>query len=68
MSSPSILRDGSGALTRWAIVGSKSIVIAGSRHTAPLGMRPGHDAMNGTRIPPSNDVPLPSRSGSAEPA
>ena len=68
MSSPSIGRSGSGAPTRRAIVGRTSIVMAGSRTTVPGGMRPGQRATNGTRTPPSNAVPLPSRSGPAEPA
>ena len=40
MSLPSILFFGSGASARRAIVGSRSIVPATSRHTAPAGMAP----------------------------
>ena len=34
----------------------------------PAGIFPGHRMMHGTRVPPSHDVPFPSRNGSAEPA
>ncbi len=50
-----------------AIVGSRSIVIAGCAPDAPAGIRPGQRAMNGTRTPPSNVVPLPSRNGAGRP-
>ena len=53
---------------RAAIVGSKSIVIAGVLQVVAAGMRPGHQKIVGTRQPPSNIVPLPSRSGAADPA
>ena len=52
----------------FARVGSKSMLIARSSLTRPAGMWPGQRAMNGTRVPPSHAVVLPSRSGSAEPA
>ena len=69
MSRPSMMRAvETGAPASFASVGSRSIVIAGSAPTAPLGMRPGQRAMNGTRTPPSNDVPLPSRNGPGDPA
>ena len=41
-----------------AIVGSRSIVIAAWRMTAPAGILPGHRATNGVRTPPSKVVPL----------
>ncbi len=44
------------------------MVEAISRHTHPARMRPGQRMMQGTRTPPSHSVPLPSRSGPAEPA
>ena len=34
----------------------------------PAGISPGQRMMQGTRTPPSQQVPLPSRSGPAEPA
>ena len=36
--------------------------------TVPEGSRPGQRIRQGTRIPPSQTVPLPSRSGPALPA
>ena len=42
--------------------------MAGSAAVAPGGMRPGQRATNGTRTPPSNDVPLLSRNGPGDPA
>ena len=45
-----------------------SIVIAGVSTAAFRGIRPGHLARNGTRTPPSNDVPLLSRNGPGDPA
>ena len=72
MSRPSMTRRvalGVGAAASGAaMVGSRSIVIAGTSRTTPFGMRPGHRATNGTRTPPSNVVPFPSRNGPAEPA
>ena len=50
-----------------AKVGSTSIVAATSAHSRPAGTLPGHRAMHGTRIPPSNVVNFPSRRGPAEP-
>ena len=69
MSRPSMMRSvETGAPASFASVGNRSIVIAGSRPTAPLGMRPGQRATNGTRTPPSNVVPLLSRNGPGDPA
>ena len=34
----------------------------------PAGIFPGQRMMQGTRVPPSQQVPLPSRNGPAEPA
>ena len=46
---------------------NKSIVVA-SADVVPLGgIRPGHHAIPGTRIPPSKVQPLPSRNSPAEP-
>ena len=68
MSFPSIGSSGSGAPARPAIVGRRSMVMAGSLTTVPAGIRPGQRATKGTPTPPSKDVPFPSRSGAAEPA
>ena len=65
---PSILCPGSFAPIILAIVGKRSIVIAGSEHTELAGIFPGHQANVGSRHPPSNMVPFPSRKGAAEPA
>ena len=43
-------------------------LLAGAATVSPAGSWPGHRARKGTRIPPSNVVPLPSRIGKAEPA
>ena len=42
--------------------------VAGVLQTVPPGIVPGHHMTVGSRQPPSNMVPLPSRSGPAEPA
>ena len=44
-----------------------ALVIAGAVETVPAGITPGSRATHGTRTPPSKLVPLPSRSGPAEP-
>ena len=44
------------------------MVMAGSLHTVPAGILPGHHITVGSRHPPSNMVPLPSRKGPADPA
>ena len=60
MSLPSIMRSaGTAAPASFAIVGSRSIVIAGSAHVAARrGSCPGQRMMHGTRTPPSNVRPL----------
>ena len=65
---PSILFFGRGASINAAIVGSRSIVMAGVAQTEPAGIFPGHHINVGSRQPPSNIVPLPSRNGPAVPA
>ena len=64
---PSILWGGSSAAINSATVGSTSIVITGSRQTLPASIIPGQRMMHGTRTPPSNVVPFPSRSGPVVP-
>ena len=54
-------------LVNAAMVGSTSIVPINSLHSVPAGIRPGPHITQGTRWPPSNVVPLPSRSGPADP-
>ena len=46
---------------------NRSMVQASSWVTTPAGTRPGHQAMPGSRMPPSQVEPLPSRKGPAEP-
>ena len=50
------------------MVGSRSIVMSIASDVVPAGILPGQRMMQGTRTPPSQHVPLPSRSGPAEPA
>ena len=65
---PSILWFGSLAPIKSETVGKMSMVIAGVLQMLPAGMVSGHHISVLTRQPPSNIVPLPSRSGAAEPA
>ena len=51
-----------------AIVGTMSTVHASSSHVVPAGIFEGHRMRVGTRMPPSQAVPFPSRCGPAEPA
>ena len=67
-SRPSIFLSGNFAPVRAAIVGSMSIVIRKVSHVVPVGIFPGQRMMHGTRTPPSQLVPLPSRNGPALPA
>ena len=68
MSLPSRIRSvGIAAPVIPAIVGNRSIAVTISSRTIPAAIRPGHRMTAGTRWPPSNVVPLPSRSGPAEP-
>ena len=46
---------------------NRSIVQASSWVTVPGRIRPGHQAMPGSRMPPSHVEPLPSRNGPADP-
>lgn len=48
-------------------VGNRSIVPANASHSLPAGTRPGHQAIVGTRTPPSHVLPFDPRSGPAEP-
>ena len=59
---------GTGSPVRRSTVGRMSIVIAGAVQTLPAGITPGSRARHGTRTPPSNTVPFPSRRFPALPA
>ena len=48
-------------------MGSRSIIRPGSSNSVPAGRWPGHEAMLGTRIPPSNTEPFDPRKPPAEP-
>ena len=59
MSRPSKVESaGSEAPASFAKVGKMSIEAATSLETRPAGMRSGHQAMSGTRIPPSQVLPF----------
>ena len=49
------------------MVGIRSMLIASSPQVLPGVMRPGHQAMAGTRCPPSHNCPLWPRNGPLEP-
>ena len=51
-----------------AMVGNRSMVIIMSSQVVPAGILPGQRMSVGSRMPPSQQVPLPSRNGPAEPA
>ena len=48
-------------------VGKRSMFIVGASTTRPAGSTPGHEAISGTRMPPSSGMPLRPRSPSALP-
>jgi len=54
---------GRATFTMAAVVASRSVKQIVSSETVPAGIWPGRRAMNGTRCPPSNGVPLPSCQG-----
>src|SRR5436309_14475163 len=67
-STPSIVRsEGIGAPARLRQVLNKSIEQASSWVVTAGLIFPGHQAMPGSRIPPSQALPLPSNKGPAEP-
>ncbi len=68
MSRPSIGRSGSGAPASARDRREEVDRHGRLAHHRAGGDRPGQRATNGTRTPPSKAVPLPSRSGPAEPA
>src|SRR4051812_32692378 len=68
ISTPSKTRSfGKGARPKFKMVGNKSSEEASSCVTTPDLIFPGHHAMPGSRIPPSQVLFLPSRNGPAEP-
>lgn len=67
MSFPSIGRSGSFAPIAFATVGRMSMVQVISEQVDLAGILAGQRAIIGTRIPPSQQVPFPSRSGPAVP-
>ena len=68
MSLPSMMRSvGAVPPDRFAKVRMKSMVPTTASLTWPLGIRAGHCMTQGSRMPPSKVVPLPSRNGPAEP-
>ena len=67
-STPSIGRSSGGfAPARARAVWNRSRLHASARSTRPARIFPGHHAMQGTRMPPSQVLPFPSRSSPADP-